>query len=148
MELSNSIQAQFDAAKWECPVGWHWLVDQLARRVKDLSLGGLKLLDSRDKSWETPEKPFFDLTVSQIKQKMGEMRIHLFIDRVEHDWNKFDQDDYEQRFVRMNWEIHGMINMLGQISQEICEKSGERGKLRNIRGQIICLSDTEYAKVS
>ena len=96
---ANNIQSQFDAAKFECPVGWHWLVDHLARRVKDLSIGGLKLLDTKDRGWEKPEKPFFDLTVSQLKQKMGELRIHLFIDRAEFDWNKFDQEDYEQRFL-------------------------------------------------
>ena len=110
MEHSNSIQAQFDAAKSEVPVGWHWMLDIFAQEVKTRQEEWL-LLNGKDR-WAKSDKPFFEFTLAQSKQKFGAWRNYIFIERVDHGWDKFDKHSYDHKFLQLNSEIQGMVSLL------------------------------------
>lgn len=63
--------------------------------------------------------------ISQVKEKFGGLRFY------------YDGGDKI---------IQNYVNFTEQLSEQICELSGEPGTIRNLHGRIRCLSDTEYEK--
>lgn len=79
-----------------------------------------------------------------MKEKFAALRCYISFDPVEHDWSKFDKEDYDKKFQQINWQLQGYISGIESLSSRICEISGERGEIRNLNGCMKTLSDKQF----
>jgi hypothetical protein len=143
-----TLHEQFEIEKLQLPKGWHWLMDSLMGMVQGRQQQYVKLLNSDDnRSFAATEKPLFKFVFDQTKEKLGYLRLYIHIERVDHDWNVYDESDYERKFLATSNQIAGYAAALESISGNICQVSGNRGSIRNVNGWLTCLSDEEFSKL-
>lgn len=132
--------------KSECGEGWNFLLEKFSKLVESKQKQWLKTVDN---VWVPAENngEFLAFKLLQAKEKWGILRIYYAVEQINHDWIKFDKEDYEKEFMRARCEIDGYAACLEAISGEICEISGQRGRLRNSKGWMKTLSDEEAAKM-
>ncbi len=121
----NNLQEHKDFVR----PGWHFLVDALDNFVKMKQRG---YLPSKNGKFEKPEKDLFDFDVLQLKEKHSKIRIYSDCLPVEHNWEIFDQENYNDRLGPIQDEIYGFIQALEAISGFICEECGQRGEMCKI----------------
>ena len=143
-----TLQEQFEIEKLQLPTGWHWLMDSLMHMVHGRQQQYVKLLNpDGSKLFDVTEKPLFKFVFDQTKEKFGCLRLYFHIERVDHDWNVYDESDYERKFSATSNQIAGYAAALESISGNICQVSGNRGSIRNVNGWLTCLSDEEFSKL-
>jgi hypothetical protein len=127
----NNLQEHKD----EVGPGWHFLIDALDNFVKMKQRGYLRSKNGKfEKPFEKPEKDLFDFDVFQIKEKFSQLRIHADCRAVEHNWEIFDKENYNERLGPIQDEIYGFIQALDCLSGFICEECGQRGEMCKIGG--------------
>ena len=138
----SDLTSQIEAQKANYGRGWDWLVDLIRGQISHEQNAWLKL-EGKDR-WEKSPLPFFEVEIHQQKEKFAFLRNYISFHPVEHDWSKFDKDDYDKKFQQINWQLHGYISGIESLSGRICEVSGERGEIRNLNGWMKCLSEKSF----
>jgi hypothetical protein len=136
-----------NAALLNC--GWDFLLECLYAYISMLQTQYLKLTPNQQterQSFAQADKPIVDVTIDQIKEKFGTLRIYLTVSRVEFDWDVFDKEAYEKEFLIARGEIYGYSAAVENISGYICANSGDRGTRKLVGGWYLTLSDAEYIK--
>ena len=95
----------------DCEEGWYPLIEDLCEVIE----GYVK--------YNVPEELKDQVYFSQIKQKFGELRVHM------NHWI-----DY----------VQGAITMAEAYSTRVCEKCGEKGQTYNIRNWLSTLCPKHY----
>lgn len=111
-----------------CPKGWEFLVESFIDFTQSSQNQYLYLNEPTEKAiCGKSDRPFFEFKIQQIKQKFGALIIYYSIQKVEHDWDKFNKEKYEEVFKRDVAEIRGYSYATESMSTKICEETGERG---------------------
>lgn len=112
-----------------CDEGWFKLVGSILGYVVNKQKPYLKLnVPMGSATYAQSDVPFYHFKVEQIKEKFGGLRFYYHIEKnVDHDWNKFDQEWYDQRLAEEQNFLRGYICAMEVVSEFTCEKTGDRG---------------------
>lgn len=138
--------SQINHYKNNIPVGWHKLLDLLQEKLDMEQSFHMKTVKG-EPIFKKSDKPIFNFTVFQIKEKFGSLRIYSSLEAVDHDWDIFDKDSYDKNLFRLQHTINGFICCLQTISYYTCEVTGQPGIIRDLNGWLKCLCDEEFEKL-
>jgi hypothetical protein len=134
-----------DQCGFECGDGWARLIEKICKRVVNVQnwvCPKLIKLNEHGHNCQKVEGGILSFNFEQIKEKFGTLQVYYSIKRKELDWSIFDQEHYNNTLmIDQAGFLAGFIDAMESMSGEICEDTGERGKLRTSKPWIRTLCD-------